>query len=318
MSAGEQKVFLLLETIFKADKYSLILIDEIDLLLHNIALEKLLNVIESRATKKSLQIIFTTHRESIIELCNLINIRHIVAKANKTYCFNETKPDAIYRLTGKQEKPIEIFVEDDLAAAIVRKIASNLKIQKLVSIKKFGAAINCFTAVAGILISQESIDNLLFVLDGDVFITMEDKTEIINKLITGHGDNVEDCRKQALQNIKQLNLPENIKPEPYLHSLLIQINDLDDEILEIAKDISYEEDNHMYLYKIIEQLNYEKSIGYTKIIDLISTHCQFQWQEYISEVYQWLENKVPEVKEVEKADKNVCAKIDEENLSINC
>ncbi len=33
MSAGEQKIFLILETILKADKNALILIDELDLLL---------------------------------------------------------------------------------------------------------------------------------------------------------------------------------------------------------------------------------------------------------------------------------------------
>ncbi|EHH5679685.1 ATP-binding cassette domain-containing protein [Escherichia coli] len=38
MSAGEQKIFLILETILKADKNALILIDELDLLLHDEAL----------------------------------------------------------------------------------------------------------------------------------------------------------------------------------------------------------------------------------------------------------------------------------------
>ncbi len=184
MSAGEQKVFLLLETIFKADKYSLILIDEIDLLLHNLALNKLLKIVAERASKKNLQIMFTTHRESIVELSELINIRHIVTKSEKTYCFNETKPDAIHRLTGKQEKTIEIFVEDDLATAILDK-----------------------------------------------------------------------------------------------------------------KEISWEQDSHNYLSRIIERLDYDKSVGYTKIIDLVSTHCQDQWQCYISEVYTWLEEKVTEVRE---------------------
>ncbi len=301
MSAGEQKVFQLLETIFKADKYSLILIDEIDLLLHNIALEKLLIIVAERANDKNLQIVFTTHRESIVELFELINIRHIVTKPEKTYCFNETKPDAIHRLTGKQEKTIEIFVEDDLATAILNKIVSSLRIKKYVSIKKFGAAANCFTTVAGLLISNETIDNTLFVLDGDVFITSEDKQEQLKNVITGHGVNIESHRNKALQHIKQLKLPENTKPEKYLHELLININNLDKEefkeILEVAKEISYQQDSHKYLSEIIERLGYDKSVGYTKIIDLVSAHCQDQWQSYISEVYTWLKEKVPEVRE---------------------
>jgi AAA15 family ATPase/GTPase len=297
MSAGEQKVFLLLETISKANKYSLILIDEIDLLLHNLALEKLLKIVAERAADKNLQIVFTTHRESVIDLSELLNIRHIVNKSEKTYCFNETKPDAIHRLTGKQEKDIEIFVEDDLSTAIVQKVASELKIQKYVSIKKFGAASNCFTTVAGLLISQENIDNSLFVLDGDVFINPEEQKQYIDKVITGHGDDIDAHRNKALQHIKKFNLPQNTNPEAYLHSLLIEIKNLDDEILEVAKEISYEQNNHLYLSKIIERLDCGKSVGYTKIIDLVSTHCQCQWQKYISEVREWLQYKVPELRE---------------------
>ncbi|ECB3734049.1 AAA family ATPase, partial [Salmonella enterica subsp. enterica serovar Infantis] len=65
MSAGEQKIFLILETILKADKNALILIDELDLLLHDEALKKLIEVISSHAKDKNKQIIFTTHREMI-------------------------------------------------------------------------------------------------------------------------------------------------------------------------------------------------------------------------------------------------------------
>ena len=71
MSAGEQKVFMVLEKIFKAKKYSLILIDELDLLLHDMALKKLIKVICARATQKKLQVVFTTHRG---ECCR--NARH--------------------------------------------------------------------------------------------------------------------------------------------------------------------------------------------------------------------------------------------------
>ncbi|MGK7962968.1 hypothetical protein [Crocosphaera sp.] len=139
----------------------------------------------------------------------------------------------------------------------------------------------------------------MFVLDGDVFITNEDKQEQLKKAITGYGDNITSLRNQALQHIKQLKLPENTQPEKYLHKLLISINNLDneDEIIEVAKEISWEQDSHNYLFRIIKRLDYDKSVGYTKIIDLVSTYCQDEWQGYIYEVYTWLEEKVPEVRE---------------------
>ncbi|CAJ1304081.1 AAA family ATPase [Escherichia coli] len=78
MSAGEQKIFLILETILKADKNALILIDELDLLLHDEALKKLIDVISTHAEDKNKQIIFTTHREMVTTLSDKINIRHVV------------------------------------------------------------------------------------------------------------------------------------------------------------------------------------------------------------------------------------------------
>jgi len=95
MSAGEQKIFLLLERVFRAAKNSLILIDELDLLLHDSAMKNLIKVVSERVISHNLQVIFTTHRESIIELSDLINIRHIFGTSEKTLCFDETKPDAI-------------------------------------------------------------------------------------------------------------------------------------------------------------------------------------------------------------------------------
>ncbi|EOT5176843.1 AAA family ATPase [Escherichia coli] len=132
MSAGEQKIFLILETILKADKNALILIDELDLLLHDEALKKLIEVISSHAKDKNKQIIFTTHREMITTLSDKINIRHVVNIQGRSYSFEETKPDAINRLTGESTTPIEIYVEDDLAVAIINKICSSLKASKYV------------------------------------------------------------------------------------------------------------------------------------------------------------------------------------------
>jgi Fe-S cluster assembly ATPase SufC len=299
MSAGEQKVFLLLETIFKADKYSLILIDEIDLLLHDCAVQRLLEVAVTRANDKHLQIVFTTHRESILELSSLLNVRHIFNTTSKTLCFNETKPDAIHRLTGKQQRDIEVFVEDDLAVAIVKKIVSNLKIQRYVDIKQFGAAANCFTIISGFLLTGENCNNKLFILDGDVFNSLFEKQNQINKVLTGNGEDIKTLKNDALQHIKQLIIPENTKPEKYLHSLIIKMNDSDNEefneIIEVAKSISVVDDSHRYISYIIARLNYERSVGLAKIIDLISTHPE--WKNYISEVYEWLSPKVEQLRE---------------------
>lgn len=300
MSAGEQKVFLILEKIFKADKFSLILIDEIDLLLHDIALKRLIEVINERAISKNLQIVFTTHRESIINLNNVINIRHMVNTTVKTLCFNETKPDAINRLNGIQIRPIEVFVEDDLAEAIVEKVCSKLRLSKYVSIGRFGAAINCFTIVAGYILSGFNCENSLFLLDGDVYRNDEDKQQRIKAILTGDDENAISRRNLALSKISQLTLPINTKPERFIHQIILLapfgLDPENDEIIEAAREIVVTNDDHKYVDDIITRLGWKRTKGLSKIIDLVSEN--HSWQEYVENVSGWLESKIQQVREL--------------------
>jgi len=301
MSAGEQKVFLLLEKIFKAEKYSLILIDELDLLLHDSAMKNLITVVSERAISHCLQIIFTTHRESILELSALINVRHIFDTPKKTLCFSETKPDAINRLTGTQPRLIEIFVEDDLTVTIVKKIAAQLSISRHVSIQRFGAAINCFTVLAGLILSGDSCENSIFVLDGDVYRTQQEQEKRLNEVLSGNDENAKSLRQSSLEKIKCLNLPVNTKPEKYIHSIIISLDSSDngerDEIIEVAKQIVAVDESHKYVNDIISRLDWDRNTGLSKIVDLISS--TQDWSYYIADIQAWLREKLPLVQEVE-------------------
>lgn len=294
MSAGEQKVFHILITLYDAPNNSLILIDELDLLLHDKAMISLIKVIHERSIANSLQVVFTTHRESIIALKDIINIRHLLSTSTKTLCFNNTTPDAINRLTGVQPKPIEIFVEDDLSAAIITKIASQLRGKRLVSIQRFGAAINSFTAISGLLFSQQGIANTLFVLDGDVYPTQEEKIVRLNKVITGTDELARDYKARALNTIKQYNLPANIKPEQFLHQIICGIghseNEEHQEIIDAANHIVVEDESHKYINNIIERLGLERNVGLSKVVDLVATTPE--WTNYIADIHSWLADQI--------------------------
>lgn len=76
MGAGEQRLFSLLETLYSMPAYSLLLIDELDLTLHTSALMRLIDEMVKIANSQNIQIVFTTHREELIQRKD-INIRHI-------------------------------------------------------------------------------------------------------------------------------------------------------------------------------------------------------------------------------------------------
>lgn len=294
MGAGEQRIFLILSEVLKAPNNGLILIDEIDLLLHQDALIKLLQQLDRIAEDKKLQIIFTTHAQEILSL-DFIAVRHILQTEEKTLCFTSTKPDALQRLTGKSERPLEIFVEDDLAATIIQKICLQKQMKKYVAIKRFGAAQNCYTTACGaLLIGIDNIDNMLFVLDGDIDTSNENKEEKIKKVLTGDTNFAYEQRIKVLNKIRQFILPTNIKPEKYFHRLICELDEkiLSDEqkgIQEIAKKIENTDDSHKYFSLVIEEIGFSKEVGFDKLVDMLAKTSE--WKTIIQEIDDWLETK---------------------------
>jgi ABC-type lipoprotein export system ATPase subunit len=301
MSAGEQKVFYVLEKVFKAPNYSLILLDELDLLLHEKSLKRLVTVLNERATDKNLQIVFSTHRESLVDCEGEVNVRHLYNGQDRSYCFEQTKPDAIARLTGEQPKPIEIFVEDELAEAIIRVILGKLKASKWVSVGKFGAAINSFTMAGGLFLKGESCEDVCFVLDGDRYSSEPEIVTQIRRVITGNGENVEALRHAARSSFLSFGLPEGQQPERYIHALVCQHpasdNEAHNEIIEVAQEVGVVANDHHYLSDVVSRLGLDKRVGLSLIAEIFSTTTD--WEAFVSPVVNWLEPRIERLREVE-------------------
>ena len=294
MGSGEQRIFYILSEVIKAPNYGLIIVDEIDLLLHHDALFRLMETLNTIAIEKNLQIIFTTHSQALLNL-DFIAVRHLYQTPTKTLCFNQTKPDALQRLTGTQVRPLEIFVEDDLAYSLIKKICSEEGMTKYVSIKPFGAAINCFTAACGsILNNLNNQENMLFVLDGDEYRTDDNKTERIAKVLTGDMALHITQRQTAFERITQLILPNGQRPEPYYHSLICALDDAglsaeNVEIIQAARQIINPGDNHKFFDDIITRMDYTRAVGLNKLVDLVSLTPD--WNNIKINIKNWLDNK---------------------------
>lgn len=293
MSAGEQKVFHILKTIYEAGKYSLILVDELDLLLHDLALKKLIEVIVERAESKKIQVIFTTHRESIVDRDD-INIRHIYNSNHQTYCLNETKPDALTRLIGGPIRSVNIFVEDDLSKAIINQVASKLKLKKHIQVDRFGAALNCFTIAAGMFLNNNELVDHYFVLDGDVYVTQEQKKEQIRKKLVGDDPLIEILQEETLKSIFQYNLPNDTSPEKFIYQTLLndsfnglQLDDENQEIIDLLRQLPLPYENHGFINDLITQLGETRDAGLNRIIRLLSMTTE--WDEYVKPIYDFLQ-----------------------------
>lgn len=137
---------------------------------------------------------------------------------------------------------------------------------------------------------------MLFVLDGDVYRTQEEKQERLKKFLIGDDPKIQNMREEAVNYIVQFTLEENCKPEKFLHeiilSLSVQFNQEDQEdqeIIKAAKDIIVRDNSHKYIDDLIERMDYIKAVGLQKIIDLVSQ--SDQWEVFIQEIKKWLESK---------------------------
>lgn len=303
MSAGEQKVFYVLEKVFKAQNYSMILLDELDLLLHEKSLKRLVTVMDQRARDKNLQVVFSTHRESLVDFEDKVNIRHLFNGQQKTYCFEQTKPDAITRLTGTQPKPIEIFVEDEMASAIIRVILGKLKANKWVSVGKFGAAINSFTMAGGLLLRGENCENVCFVLDGDRYCGEEDIEAQVKRVVTGHGEDIDKIRQAAKALILGFGLPDGQQPERYFHASLCQqfttSNEAHNEIIEAAQEVGVVANDHHYLSDILARLGLDERVGLSRIAEIFSNSAD--WDDFVRPVMDWLVPRVELLRELDSS-----------------
>lgn len=296
MGAGEQRVLEILSAVFNAPKYGLILIDEVDLLLHTAALMQLIDILFRRAKEKDLQIVFTTHREAILELTDMVSIKHIhtiKSVPKKTYCFSNTKPDALRRLTGKQDRPIEIFVEDELARAIVDCELSNLGMKRIANTTLYGAATNCFTLAAGLILSDgHSVDSQLFLLDGDLFVSPVQQQDRVNAVLSGTEVYANDRRERCLDSIRKLCAHPYIYPAPeaqlhwMIRNLPRQSDEGANEIIGLAASIDAVEDTHSFINLIVKTLNVYLPVGLNEIVKVASRSPA--WNSYVAELREWL------------------------------
>jgi predicted ATPase len=294
MGAGEQRIFYILSEVLKAPNYGLIIIDEIDLLLHQDALFRLIRTLNLISIDKHLQIIFTTHSQALLSL-DFIAIRHLYQTPIKTLCFTKTTPDAIQRLTGNQIRPLEVFVEDDLAFTLVKKICSDERLSKYVSIKEYGAAINCFTSVCGAILNDlDNQDNMIFVLDGDEYKTDEEKLSNINRVLTGNTNKSLAQRSLAFTLITQFILPDDERPESYYHRLICLLPDniLSSEqleIIQVARQINNPGNTHKFFDDIITRMDLTRDVGLSKLVDILSMTPE--WDNIKFNIKNWLDRK---------------------------
>ena len=287
MGAGEQRVLKILRIIYTANQYSLILIDEIDLLLHVMALKRLIGILSQVAQKRNLQIIFTAHSMEISKLQKEVDIRYLYPLEEKTMVYDKITPDIVYKMSEDVKQPIKIFVEDILAETIVSEVAHSMDILRKIKVIKLGAVTNAFVLAASLILQEEDVTNVLILLDGDVYRSRNEKRNAIKKVLSGTEKDHDDKVDRALELIHQFTLPEKTEPEKFIFDMLVELKD-NNELTFLAREEMAVSNSHQWLDHLVTRMGKSEDFILSKIVDLVSEHKK--WELYIKELRDWLKS----------------------------
>ena len=299
MGAGEQRVFRIIECILSASKYSLILIDEIDLLLHINALKRLIKTISDIAIKNHLQIIFTTHSMIMNECRDNVKINYMVTEKDTTSVYDGIPTEFIYEMTGSEQIVRKIYVEDVFSEAIINTILLDIKKKKETRIFQYGVVENSYTLASGLVLSQKNNSyDILIVQDGDTdSCQSENRLSHLEKHLSGHSVGNKNCdhlKNEALTMFTSYNT--DVDPERKIWSLIKSLKDTqiethEREIYEAIIDAQIEKDNHDLVKTIVERFDIKYDVAVDKILSLAKK--SISWDEFIEPV----KNRILNIKE---------------------
>jgi ABC-type lipoprotein export system ATPase subunit len=291
MSSGEQRVFRILEAIFSAPKYALILVDEIDLFLHQDALQRLLEITKEHCNSQKKQLIFTTHFPPVAKMYGDISVMSLHRTPDRTVVWDGYSLEALRHITGITEKPLSIYVEDDLAEALASQVASELKMRHTIQFIQYGAAANAFSVGSGLILSGSKMDNTLIMLDGDTIVRSSEKIANCKRVLSGTEDIRNAQRKLLRQKIRSFRPTNGESPEQTTHRLVssLEVTGLATDEIELvshAKSIVNVIEQHEFVDRIVQDCGEPRIVALSKLARLASK--SGGWERYTRLLRFWL------------------------------
>jgi energy-coupling factor transporter ATP-binding protein EcfA2 len=166
MGAGENALFEIFSTIFASPPGTLLVIDEIELGLHESAQKKLIKELKKLCRDRHIQVICTTHSSAILETVPPEGRLFVESFPGKTNIIPGISPRyASGKLSGEKSNELDIYVEDRLASHIIEASLVN-DIRERIAIIPIGSSIAIIRQMAGRYKHQLKAE-CVGVMDGD-------------------------------------------------------------------------------------------------------------------------------------------------------
>lgn len=300
MGAGEKRILSILYTLHNPviAKGGLLLIDEVDVLLHGAAFKRLIEKIVQRANENKIEVIFSTHRETITDFSDQINIVGVLNTGKNVVPMKNTNPQIMSQLTGSITKPFHIAVEDDLAEEICLNLVYRYHMQDYIEVSKFGSWSNAFALLAGKSLMRHDISSTLCVLDGDVCRTEKERDSEVQRHL--NGNDRENDRKVILQQIKEFKIKQfapqgQIGSPEYNIKTLFEEQEFDDQrlndLVAFSRGVVGLDDWHSYFERLASASGHRQARS--KVLE--SLEDTEEWRNYCAEISHWIESKAKEL-----------------------
>jgi len=303
MGAGEQKIVYIINEVLKAPDGALILIEELDVSLHDSAIKSLINFLQQQAISRQIQIVFTTHWLGVQALSDDVNIVSLFEEpATRNIVVREAfDPQFIHGLNNdnEQRRQIKVWVEDTLTQKIVELVAREMGVMHFLKIKVLGSIQNVYKIAGAIAVMGDNLDRTIIVTDGDRYIEQGEKDIQIGHAIDGNGEQATSWRRTALELVVDLDAPEKSEPERVILKFCQELVDQDNVHNWVKEDLDWISKQHPVPVgkEAIRQLQQDKgmelNVLQTQYLDIVCN--TDSWSEYVHPLKEKLRELVANI-----------------------
>lgn len=272
MGAGEHSLFELFSTLSQCPEGSLILIDEIELGLHEKAQESLIKELKNICEKRKVQIICTTHSYSILESLPPEGRIFIERMGSKTIITSGiSSVYATGKLSERLKSELDILVEDQVAKLILETVL-NKELRLRTEILPIGSSAAVMKHLAArykeTLHRTNKVVEIVVFLDGDKSSEAEKNNHIKTFLKALENTTLEEEAKNWVEN-RLMFIPGKEWPEswitkptnktPYYERFLREL-EMSNEEVDHLLDIAFIAGKHKELYTAAKHLSLDEKV----------------------------------------------------------
>lgn len=128
----------------------------------------------------------------------------------------------------------------------------------------------------------------MVVLDGDKYVSEEEKQSILKKRFSGNTPYEEGIRAKSLSLIKEYNHPQHKSPDRFIIDTVRDLNK-ESEIHDIVVALGELQNDHDYTEQIADKLGIDRKAAGEELIREIQN--SDEWKNYVQPIYEWLQNR---------------------------